>query len=368
MSEIAPTPAAPGSEAAPAAPAPVVTTPAPNQPAAPVTPAPTPQPAQPTTTATKDDAEDKEWEDAADELFPGLRSTQKKEGAKQDESAKSEKTPEEIAADEAAAKNQKPNAEQGPGDDTGAEVKSNEEGGDKPSNNAADSTGRDARNAARTYAQQVEAVRTDVMAKMYGEVPETLQDADGDPIRGIEDVMQLINPRTGKEFTEDEAGMWLLSAQQQFNQNRATIEKEAEQIAEVNLDVKDQADAINAKYGDYLKANSELRDELWADFQSTLVIDEKSGLITKAPVSLERFYERALSPRIEAETKAQADTEAKAAADAAAEQQAKEAAEKQRRRDRSDRSDIYAPNNQPDDDPEAKEWADAAREVFGPRN
>lgn len=325
--------------------------PAPDAPVAPVTPV---VPAEPSTEDIENEASDKEWEDAQNELFPGLKG-QKKE-PKKDEPAKPEKTAEEIAKEEALA-NETPEQK------AEREAKEAEETAKPTPPSAAE---RDARNANRNYTQQVETIKSDVMEQMFADTPQTLEDADGDPIHSIDDVVKLINPRTGEVFTEDEAGMWLLSAQQRFNQNRANIEKQAGEIAEVNYEIKDQADAINEKYGEYLKKNKELRDDIWKDFQETLVKDKNSGVITKMPVSLERFYERALAPLLKAENTPQAAPEPTAEEKAAEAAKAEAEAKSKRQKARTDRSDIYAPNSGAPIDEDAQEWADAATVVFGP--
>lgn len=241
----------------------------------------------------------------------------------------------------------------------------------------ADELARDARAAARQSAEQTKAVITDVRSKMFADVPIELRDSDGDPIHTIEDVMKLINPRTvgepdnpnGRGFTEDEAAQWLLAAQQQFNQNLAKTEKEIEQVADTNITIKAEADYINSKYGDILRADSALRDRLWAQFERTLVKDEGSGIITKMPVSLEEFYEIALegrAPAVPATTSPPPTVDpTKAVAEARA---VKVAAEKTRQQNRADRSDIYVP---PTDlnvvDPEDQEWGEAAKGYYGDR-
>ncbi len=356
MSEATPAPVAPGAGDAPAAPV---------APVAPVAPGndPTPPPADPTPpadTLTPEEAaqkaEDDEWDAAAEETLPGNKSAKE---VKKDEPAKSEKTPEEIAADEAAAKAKAGDEEPGNGD--GTETPSKE----APAADA--DPARAARIANREYTEAVQSIKSDVMKTVFADVPEFLQDADGDPIKSIDDVMKLTNPRTGEGFTEEEAGMWLLSAQQQFNEQKAQIEKRADEIAEVNFDLKDQAESINRKYGDFLKSNPELRDEIWTDYMETLVKDEKSGTIIKMPVSLEKYYDRQLKHRVEAETKAAEDVAAaeKATADAKAKADA-EAADKKKKA-RADRSDVFGSQQPENKDPEADEWAEAEKEVFGKR-
>jgi hypothetical protein len=166
-------------------------------------------------------------------------------------------------------------------------------------------------------------------------------------------VQKLINPRTGQPFTEQEAGVWLLAAQSQLNQKLAETDKEVARVAEVNMDLKDQADMVLYNYGELLKVKPELGKEVWAEFEKTLVKDPKSGIITKAPISLERFYELALKPYVELAKKLEAD----AAAEAKAETDRKAAEEQAKLKVRQDRSDIYG-GGKPDAglSDEDKEW------------
>lgn len=353
-------------------------------PGADVTPAPeapttTPETTTETTTvAPAEDAaakaEQDEWDAAANEIFPGIKSTNKpekkeepkKEEDKPGEPAKPKEEPKKEEAKPAAPVDKKPEPKPGASDDTKA--KGDEAAGsDEAEADQPDTSALDARIAARQQTQAVDAVKADVRKEMFADVPTELRDADGDPIKSIEDVTKLINPRTQKPFTDEEAGMWLLSAQQQFNTNLANIDKQVEQIAEVNMDLKDQADMVNYRYGALLKEMPELRDKLWARYQNTLVKDPKSGIITKAPVSLEEFYETALEPYAVMGRDAEAkETAAKAASDKAA-ADAKAAEEAKKIKTRQDRSDIFGGGKVDDMSDEDKEWNAAATAVFGPK-
>lgn len=325
-------------------------------PAEPVTP--------PVTLTPEETADNKEWDDAENEVFPGLKLLNKKE-AKKDEQTDTTKTTtqapettETTTIDPNETPEQKVERE-------AKELADKEKAGEE--NEEPDTTARDTRLAARESARQIEEVKTDVRKQMFADVPQQLQDKDGDPIKTIEDVMKLINPATvgeaenpnGRAFTQEEAGMWLLSAQQRFNENLANTEKQIEQIAEVNVDLKDQADSINYQYGELLKAMPEIRDSIWTEYEKTLVKDEKTGIITKAPVSLERFYEIALQPY--AKLAQSLEVEETAKADALAAEEAKKKSE------RADRSDIYGGGNTDTSTEEDKEWSSAAEAVFGPR-
>lgn len=355
---------------------PVAPAPAPSG-EAPLPAAPTPEPAAPTPTpneqAQKTEAD--EWDEASKEVFPNAK-PKNKEG--DDEPAKSKKDGEKTPEGEENPADKKPDEEPGTGDDTDPKV-----AGDKDPAAAE----REARATARVAAQQVEAVKSDVREKMFANVPRTLQDADGDPINNIEDVMKLINPRTGNNFTDEEAGMWLLSAQQQFNQKTAEMDRTIDSIAELNLDIKDQADSVIAKYGDWLKANPEKRDEIWTAYQQTLVKHPESELILHAPIGLQWFYDQAVGPVVNA-SKATAPPAvtppapdvppepggksspppadpAQAAADAeAAKKKAVRDAEEAKKKKRADRSDIYGGSNMDTRDDDDKEWDEAAEAVF----
>ncbi len=358
MSEpVTPAPLSTGGEPAPApapvAPAPAVPAPGTTEPAPVTTDTTT---AAPDAAKTDEQNEDDEWADAEKEIF-GKQPTAKQE--KTDESAKPKTTDQTTQAPVANPDDKKPNAEQGASDDTN-------KGSGKSEAPSATEVERVARQSARSYAQQVDTFKADVIKTMFSDVPDTLQDADGDPINSIEDVMKLKNGRTNEAFTEEEAGMWLLHNQQKFNENRADMEKKAEAIAEVNIDMKYEADAVNEKFGEYLKAHPEFRDELWVEFLETLEIDKATNLITKMPVSLEKYYERNVGYRVEA---AKTDETAKANVEAervAAEAKAKEDAEKAKQAKRQDRSDIYGNSNVDTRDDDTKEWDDAKTAVFGP--
>lgn len=342
----------------PPAPAPVAPEAAPVAPVAPAPTAPVTPPATPTPDEAAAEADAKEWDDAADEFFPGLKSTKKKEEKKPNEQTDTTTTTTETPQTTTTTTID-PN--ETPEQKTAREAKEAADAAADAEEDEPDTTARDARLAQRESARQAEIVKADVRKQMFADVPQQLQDADGDPIKSIEDVMKLINPRTKEPFTEEDAGMWLLAAQQQFNQNLANTEKQIEQIAEVNVDLKDQADSISYQYGELLKAMPKVRDQIWAEYEKTLVKDEKSGIIIKAPVSLERFYEIALQPYAKLAENLEAEETAKAAEDA------KIAAETAKKNSRADRSDIFGGSSAGMTDTEDAEWNEAATTVFGPR-
>lgn len=225
---------------------------------------------------------------------------------------------------------------------------------------------REVREASRDFVADTEAVKADVMEQMFKDKDGKLYDADGDEIRLIEDVMALRNPRTGKNFTEDEAAAYLLKATQHAKQEQIEAQQRAAEIAEEIITLKDQAETVKDKYGEFLNdpKNADLKAEIWADYEATFVLDEESGIITKAPVSMVRFYDRALKPYVEAQTTITSAEQAKTEAEAAAEKAKAEAA---KARTRNDREDIFARGDAGRDtlSKEEKEWADAEKAYYG---
>lgn len=365
---------APQAPVAPAAPAqPAQPAAAPTQPAAPAPAAPT-QPAAPAMTPQEqaDKAEDDEWEAAQKAVFPGLKSNNQKpkEGAKDEPAKPAEKPKEgEAPADPNAPK--KSDEEQGAGDGTGAQSEDAKKDGDKPDDgNQPTDPGaavREARATARELAQQRVAMVTDVTEKLYPNLPKTLTDIDGDPINGPEDVMRLINPDTGETFTEEEAYNWYLKANDQFKQQIATVNDYIEKVSDTMLAVKDEADYVGTKYGEWLKANPERREELWAEFSKSLKTDPKSGIIIEMPFSLKAYYDRVMPYEMratEAAATPPAPTDTTQTTQTTVDPQA---AERQRQQQRADRSDIYQPpaGSNAQEDKEAEEWGKAAETVFG---
>lgn len=365
-------PAAPVEPVAPVAPTEPL---APKDPVAPVVPdAPVNGTGDEGKLTDEEKAEADEWDAATDELFPGLK---KSEEDNKDGTTKPEKTTEEKAADEAAAKDKKSDEAKGAGDaaDKGGEAKKPDSGDGaeaEEEDGGAEPDGATARLTAREEAAQIAAVKTDVQEKMN--IPTEWKDADGDPIKSVADVMKLINPETvgteefpkGRPFTAEEAARTLDDVERQLAINVRQID----QIAETNLDLKDQADVVNYQYGELLKALPEVRAKLWAEYEKTLTKDAKSGIITKAPTSLQNFYEIALEPyaqlgrQLETQETAKTEETAKAEADRIAADKA--AADAKKTQTRQDRSDIYGSGKVDTQTEDDKEWSAAAEAVFGP--
>lgn len=317
---------------------------APVEPAAPVV-----EPTAPVAPQAPVDNDDSEWNQALEDVL-GVKQETKNEPTKPEEKPQGSEAP------EGDSDGEKPDAKPGESDDADEDGGEEQSDGDVEEEDGAPNTAvRDTRVAQREAAAQLEQTKSDIREKMFADVPTQLTDADGDPIKSVEDVMKLINPRTGEAFTEEEAGMWLISAQQQFNQNLASVEKQIEQIAETTIDVKDQADSINYKYGELLKEHTDIRDELWAEFSKTFEIDKSTGIILKAPVNMEKFYDTALKPYVQLAQQLERDEQARQ----------QQEAEQKRQQSRSDRSDIYGPTQKGRTDPDDDEWAAAAKSYYG---
>lgn len=317
-----------------------------------------------------DAAEAKGWEDAANQVFPELNKKAEEE-KKPDEQTDTTTTTTTTVAPESETTTTTTTV--APPEGETAEQKAEREAkeiadaaGSEEEAEEPDTAARDARVAARESAKFVQEVAADVRAKMFPDAPTVMRDKDGDEIKSIEDVMKLMNPITQKAFTQEEAGSWLLAAQQKFNQNVADMEKTINEVAEVNVDLKDQSDIIAYRYGELLKADEKLRKRVWSAFEGTLQRDPKTNIITKAPVSMEKFYDIALAPYQKLAESLENTEEVKVAeAKKTADDAAAEAAKKKQAR--TDRSDVFGGGKIDEMDEEEAGWARAAEKVFGPK-
>lgn len=328
---------------------------------------------------TSVDNDAQEWEDTGLDFLtdhgiePDKREEEQgalDESKKQQEDTEGEKTPEENREDE------KSDEEPGNGDDTGkkAETDSTDagaEGEPKPDTTEQEPTPEQQERNYRRTQLELEADRKelakDVKEKMFSDQPTRLEDADGDPIETIQDVMRLQNPNTGKQFTAEEAAQWLLQAQRHFDKKQEEMNQQVDTIVDTNMSIKEEADQVREQYGELLTALPNLRAQIWNEYQKTLVRDENSDVITKAPVSLKAFYDTILTPYMKQAEKIKAETKAeeKRKAQEEAERKKKEQ-EQQKRQSHSDREDVFSTRTKLTEgmDPEEKEWADVAKEHF----
>lgn len=216
---------------------------------------------------------------------------------------------------------------------------------------------RETRQTQREIARQEQEMKEEIRRELFSDKPTQLLDADGDPIKTIEDVQQRRNSVTGKAFTEEEAAAWLLKAQKNLNEQVAADEKEVERIATVNLDLHDQADAVKARFGALMKSMPDVAKKIVTKFNSTLKTDPKTGFILDSPNNMEDYFELAL------EAYALQDTQLKALNELETKKQQEEK-EAKRKQTRQDRSDVYGSGKIDTMDDEEKEWADVAKSYY----
>ncbi len=279
------------------------------------------------------DAEQDEWNEVGNEIFPDAKPVEKKEEAPVIEEKKEEAPVEPQAPDPVVP----PQSETPP----------------VPVATPVEAPVVDAHQAQRQYVEDLNVMKTEVKQVVFKDVQTELKDVDGDPIRSVEDVMKLVDPRTGQAFTEEAAAIHLVQARQELSDRLNTMEKQVDQIASVNLAVKNQSDQINKKFGEILKAKPELAKQLWDQYSGTLKMSPDGSIVLEAPVSLADFYSTALAPYAEL-SKVQQEAEA-------AKKQAEELSRKQQQ---TDRSDIYGAGNIDTTDDETKEWTQVAKEHY----
>lgn len=293
--------------------------------------------------------DDQEWEAAAQDFKAeaGL----KPEEAKPNEDAKVPKDPETPATP--GAEDNKPPEGEATLEEQAAEA------------TPQDTTIRDQRAIQRELLEDQKAMRDDIRKEMFADLDKKNQlvDADGDPITKPEDLLAIINPNTKKPFTLTQATAYLLQWRQKTDDEINEAEKQIEQIAETQLSIKDQADNVLAKYSGLLKEKPELGKALWESYAETLEKNEDSGIIIRAPQSLEKFADIALKGHQEAFEARQAAAQAPAPTPEQVQQEEKQK-EVIKKQTRSDREDIFSGGKTETMDEEEKEWAKVAKEHY----
>lgn len=310
------------------------------------------------TTQAHDQADD--WAGAtADFLADKGVKTEEDKSNEQANGAENQQTTEGGEASQNNSENKEQDEKQGNGDDSeegaGTEEKTDpNEDENLEQQDDSNAASREARQVQRQIQEDNKAMQADVRKELYPEWTDDILDGDGDPIKTPRDVMSHINPATGKRFTEEEATAWLFAAQKHKDGERAKMEERIEHVAEVMIDQRDQADQVKLKYGKLLAKLPELRKDIWADYKETLVIDKETGLIVDAPISLYKFFERALRPYEQYVNQIQSEATAK-------QNQQSDASRKQTQQDRED---IHSSSGGTQADPEEDAWAKAAKEYY----
>lgn len=326
-----------------------------------------------------------EWEAAALDAFSdsGVKKVEDGGNNEQSKSAQGAENGKTAQGDNQA---QKSNAGQGDGDaaDKGGEGEE-QDGGADDETATAEPTDAFSRVSQREQQQAVDYMQNDVRSKMFVEKNDQgqnilraedgtvyhldksgkaiLADKDGDPLDSLDKVMAHTNPNTGRPFTEEEAGMWLLQAQAKLRDDVSNIGERVNDIATTNLTLKDEADIINYEFGALLRHPDfkDIRANLWTQYQKTLTMDPKTGFITKAPVSMEQFYRTALEPY----ARMGRTLETQQAQQQQQQEQQQEQAKTAKQQRRQDRSDIYGGGKTDVRTDDTKEWDAAAIGAFG---
>ena len=119
---------------------------------------------------------------------------------------------------------------------------------------------------------------------------------DGTPISSVTQLTQVINPETDEPYTREEATSLLLDAQRIVQENIAAQEKRVDELTDVNVSFKEEADRVDELYGDILKAFPDTAKELLAAYQKTFKTSEDGSYVTEVPISPLEFYGPALKP------------------------------------------------------------------------
>jgi len=309
---------------------------------------------------TDDDVEEN-WDEALDDVL----GTGKKEAPKTDDD---EKTDEEKEAEAKAI----------------ADAKAIEDAKVNPAPVAPPTMAEIARDAikeADTYRTEMEtnrkAYHQEVIDTLYPEgVNRQLMDANGKPINGVSDLKKLVNPETNEYFTSEEAGEYLLDAQQKLNKELAEFDGGIDKIVDTNISLFDGAKRINAEYGELIKALPQEAQKIKDAYMKTqLVLHPKTGIIIGAKMPIEEFYELAFAPykkvaeQLELKAQGENDAKAKAAADAVAAKKAaddaKIAAEKAAKVKQGEREDLSQSGKPIQKSQDDEEWDDAYDSVLG---
>jgi hypothetical protein len=208
-----------------------------------------------------------------------------------------------------------------------------------------------------SYVEEIKHTAKEVLDTFYPQgIDRQLRDKDGDPIKGIDDVMNLIDPRTGENFTEEAAGRWLLENQQALNKQVEELEASAERVAEVNVNLKNDAHRVVEKYGDILTKNPDVAADAKRLYEQTLRKDPKSGITLEAPVDLIGFYDSFMKPYLSQP----APVTPAPAPPAPVPEPAPESPD--------DRADLPPTNGNDNLSREDREWADIAKDYQSQRN
>ncbi len=156
---------------------------------------------------------------------------------------------------------------------------------------------------------------------------------DGTPINSVSQLTQVINPETQEPYTREEAAQLLLEAQQIVRDNLADYDRRVDELTDLNLTFKEEADRVDALYGDILEAFPDVAKDLMDAYKKTFQTNEDGTYVTNVPISPLEFYGPALRPYRNATDQI---TQQRAEKRLAEEKAAKEVALKEEQEDRGD--------------------------------
>lgn len=298
-------------------------------------------------------AEEFDVNSLAESLLHGAKEEENK-GDEKDQGAEPEKPAD--GAEKPAEGEDKKDDEEKPAD--GEKPADKPADADKPEEKPSDTTQEnkpltreDIREAMREE-QQARETATAERASFAGQVRSQLREAlkldstyttvaldDGTPITSVEQLTQVINPATDEPYTREEAATLLLDARKVVDDNLKAYEQRVDELTDLNVDFKEQADEVERKFGDILKAFPDVAKDLLAAYQKTFTTSEDGKYVTNVPIPPMEFYAPVLSKfRVATDQVVQQQAEEKAA-------QEKAEREAQIKEEQEDRGDISGTAN-----------------------
>lgn len=160
---------------------------------------------------------------------------------------------------------------------------------------------REEREAQQARQNRVSDVKQMVLEHLHPQgIDRKLYDSENRVINTAQDIVDrgLINPETKESFTYEEAARWMMNAQKELNQQVEQVEKYAEEIGEVYVNLKEGNDRVEELYGDYLRVMPGVSKQLSEMYFKTLRIDPETNIVIEAPLDPVEFYSKALAPYI----------------------------------------------------------------------
>jgi hypothetical protein len=113
---------------------------------------------------------------------------------------------------------------------------------------------------------------------------------DGTPITSVEQLTSVINPSTDEPYTREEAATLLLDARKIVDDNMKAYESRVDELTDLNVSFKEQADEVDHKFGDILKAFPDVAQDLLKAYQKTFTMSADGKYVTNVPIPPMEFY------------------------------------------------------------------------------